>query len=71
VPSERLKIEDYPSTVATSTVIIFFSETFKISKIISSRAENFVKHNNEYLGIFQHCEIDKPGSCDNNRKSEL
>jgi hypothetical protein len=61
MPSEKLKIEDYPSTLAHSTLIILFSETLKISKIISSKSENIVKDDNEYLGIFQHCEIDRRG----------
>jgi hypothetical protein len=61
MPSERLKIEDYPSTLTHSTLIILFSETYKISKIISSKSENIVKDSNEYLGIFKHCEIDRRG----------
>jgi len=52
VPSERLKIEDYPSTLANSTIIIFFSETLTISRKNSSKSENIVKDNNEYLAIF-------------------
>jgi hypothetical protein len=71
VPSERLKIKDYPRTLAHSTLIILFSELLKISKIISSKSENIVKDNNEYLGAFQHREIDRRGLCDNNVKSEL
>jgi len=71
MPSERLKLESYPSALAHSTLIILFWETLRILKIISSKSENIVKDNNEYLGIFQHCEIDKRGLCDNNVKSEL
>jgi len=71
MPSERLKIEDYPTTLAHSTLIIFFSETMKIPKIISLKSENIVNDNNQYLRIFQHYEIDKRGLCGNNVKSEL
>jgi hypothetical protein len=52
VPVEKLQMEDYPSTSANSTLIIFFSEMLKISEIISSKSENIVKDNNESLAIF-------------------
>jgi hypothetical protein len=52
MPSKTLKIEDYPSTLAYSNLIILFSETLKILKIISSKSENIVKDNKEYLGMF-------------------
>jgi len=39
---------DYLSTLASSTLIILFSEMLKISKIISSRSKNIVKENIEY-----------------------
>ncbi len=42
----------YPSTLATSTLIILLSEFLKFSEIISSKSKNIVKDNNEYLGIF-------------------
>ncbi len=42
----------YPSTLASSTLIILFSELLKISKIISSKSKNIVNDNSEYLGIF-------------------
>ncbi len=71
VSSERLKIEDYPRTLADSTLIILFSETLKIKNIIASKSEKLVKDNNEYLGTFQPCEIDRRGLRDNNVKSDL
>jgi hypothetical protein len=61
MPSERLKIEDYPSTLAHFTLIILFSETLKFSKIISSKSENIVKDNSEFLRIFTHSEIHRRG----------
>jgi hypothetical protein len=43
----------YPSsTLASSTLIILFSEMLKILKIISSKSKNIVKDNSEHLGIF-------------------
>jgi len=42
----------YPSTLATSTLIILFTKMLKISKTISSKSKNIVEENSEYLGIF-------------------
>ncbi len=41
--------KEYPSTLANLTLIIYFLELLKISKIISSKSKNIVKDNNEYL----------------------
>jgi len=37
------------STLASSTLIVLFSEMLKISKIISSKSKNIAKENSEYL----------------------
>jgi hypothetical protein len=42
----------YPSTLANSTLIILCSEMLNFLKIISSKSQNIVKDNSEYLGIF-------------------
>jgi hypothetical protein len=42
----------HPSTLASSTLVILFSEFLKFSKTSSSKSKNTVKDNNEYLGIF-------------------
>ncbi len=42
----------YPSTLANWTLIILFSEMLKFSNFISSKSENIVKDNSEYLRIF-------------------
>jgi hypothetical protein len=42
--------------LASSTLIILFSEFLKFSKISSSKPKNIVKDNNEYLGIFPFVE---------------
>ncbi len=44
--------QDDLSTLASSTLIILFSEMLKFSKTISFESKNIVKENSEYLGIF-------------------
>jgi hypothetical protein len=44
--------QDDLSTLASSTLIILFSQMLKFSKIISSKSKNIVKKNSEYLEIF-------------------
>jgi hypothetical protein len=44
--------QDDLSTLASSTLIILFSEMLKFSKIISSKSKNIVKENSKYLGIY-------------------
>jgi hypothetical protein len=39
---------DYPSTLANSTLIILFPELLKFSKIISSKSKNILKDISEY-----------------------
>jgi hypothetical protein len=43
---------DYPNTLAYSTLIILFSELLKFSKIISSKSKIILKDISEYLRIF-------------------
>jgi hypothetical protein len=40
------------STLASSTLIILFSEMLKFSKIISSKSKNIIKENSKYVEIF-------------------
>jgi hypothetical protein len=40
------------SALASSTLIILFSEMLKFSKIISSKSKNIIKENTKYLEIF-------------------
>jgi hypothetical protein len=42
----------YPSILASSTLIILFSELLKFSKTISSKSKNIVKDNSEFLRTF-------------------
>jgi len=44
--------DDLSSTLASSTVIILFSEIFKFSKIISSKSKIYCEKNSEYLRVF-------------------
>ncbi len=48
----------YLSTLASSTLIILFSEMLKLSKNISFKSENIVKENNEYLEILDLLKMD-------------
>jgi hypothetical protein len=48
----NVPFEDYPITLANSTLIILFSEMLKLSKIISSKSKSIVKKNSEYLKNF-------------------
>jgi hypothetical protein len=49
---KKLVCDIYPTTLATSTLIILFSGMLKFSKIISLKSKNIVKDNSENLGIF-------------------
>jgi len=46
------KIRKYPSIMANLTLIIFFFEILKFSKIIASKSKNILKNNSEYLETF-------------------